>query len=77
MAKKGPDTAVKVVPQPTLKQLFAASDSLQVVERILDETILDKAAEVIYLKYLVPKVKPYTALHALESVNKSLQVGQL
>jgi len=77
MAKKGPEPAAKLVQQPTLKALFAASESLLIAEMVLNETILEKAAQELYLKYLVPKVKPYTAMHALENVKKSLQVRSI
>lgn len=70
MAKK--PTEARQVIQPTLKQHFSASESLAVAEWILSDHILEAASQQLYLKYLIPKVKPYTALHALESVKKQL-----
>ena len=41
----------------------------------MDETILEKCTQLIYEKYLEPKIRPYTALNALENISTSIGVS--
>lgn len=45
-----------------LAQAHVFSMSAAVVTKVLEETVLQKAAEHLYNKYLQPKIRPYTAL---------------
>ena len=58
--------------QPTLAEHFLASESLQVVSELIDETILTRGGMMIYERYLEPKMRPYTALNALENISTSI-----
>ena len=49
-----------------LEQGKQDGDSLMVAHDVLENTILQKAAEYLYDKYLRPKVRPYVALQTIE-----------
>lgn len=55
--------------------MFKATDSIHLVEQVISDTILQKGAEDLYDKYLAPKTRPYTAMHSLESIKKTLEVS--
>ena len=42
------------------------ASSISVVSQVLEETVMQKAAEYLYNKYLQPKVMPYTAAQTIE-----------
>ena len=76
MAKHKVQDASKLVRQPGLRELFTNSESISIVAQIINETILQDGAEILYLKYIEPKVRPYTAMHSIESIKMSLLVSQ-
>ena len=60
-----------------LKEAKGNSDSLRVITYILNETVLQKAAEHLYNQYLAPKVRPYTALQTMELAVTQVSVSLL
>ena len=61
-----------------LKMLEMAKDSsnaIPIVHQVLEETILQKAAEYLYNKYLTPKVRPYTACQTIELTLQQVNVS--
>ena len=75
MAKHKAQDASKLVRQPGLRELFTKSESINIVEQIINETILQDGAQILYVKYIEPKVRPYTAMHSIESIKMSLLVS--
>ena len=59
-----------------IEQAKSNSTSIQVVQDILSETILQKAAEHLYNKYLTPKIMPYTALQTMELAATQVRVSR-
>jgi len=49
-----------------LLEMRENSNSLSIVTKVIEETILQKAAEQLYNKYLIPKIRPYTAYQTME-----------
>ena len=46
---------------PEMCAAISNMNTLDIVERIIDETFLQNVAEHAYSKYLAPKVRPYCA----------------
>ena len=62
------------------KMLELAKDNgnaIPIVHQVLEETILQKAAEYLYDKYLRPKVRPYTACQTIELTLQQVNVSAL
>ena len=45
-----------------MREVAQLHNSLSIVGEIIDKTILEKGANHLYNKYIMPKILPYTAL---------------
>lgn len=62
---------------PERQMTHNLSGSLDAVLQILDKTVLQKCADVLYNKYLQPKILPYTALQTIELTQCQVHVSLL
>ena len=60
--------------EPEMQQALSNMNSLEVVEKILDQTVLQKVAEHAYNKYLTPKVRPFCACSTVATMAEQVNV---
>lgn len=60
---------------PSISELASFQDSIGVITQLLEETILQRGAEFLYDRYLLPKVMPYTALQTIELTAQQVHVS--